>query len=330
MRSNVFPEMVLVLWAARRLGQPVKWTGTRSDAFLTDDMGRDLVMQATLGMETDGAFRALRVRSTAALGAYLSLFGPIPTFSNLGGLAGVYRTPLISAEVRAVFTNAPPIAPYRGAGRPEAIACIEACIDAIARTSGMDRLELRHRNMIHPDEMPFHTGLGYVYESGDFPASMARAETLSDLEGFEARRAKAARQGRLRGIALVNAIEAAAGTMDEGAELRIEADGSATVLVGAVNHGQGQETTLAQVVAQDGSGALRAGARPLWRHRPGALRTRILRVAHRRAGRIGRPAVRRGGAHPVHRDRGASSRRRRRCGRDRRCDVPRRRHQPHA
>jgi carbon-monoxide dehydrogenase large subunit len=249
MRSNLFPEIVLVLWAARRLGQPVKWTGTRSDAFLTDDMGRDVAMQATLGLDSEGHFTALHVTSTAALGAYLSLFGPIPTFSNLGGLAGVYRTPIIAAEVRAVFTNMPPIAPYRGAGRPEAIACIEAAIDAAARQCGFDRLDLRRRNMIGPSDLPFSTGLSYVYDSGDFPGAMAQIEARMQAGTFDTRRQAARAQGKLRGLAIVNAIEAAASALDEGAELRIEADGTATLQVGAINHGQGQETTLAQIVA---------------------------------------------------------------------------------
>jgi carbon-monoxide dehydrogenase large subunit len=181
MRSTVFPEMVAVLWAARALGRPVKWTGTRSAAFLTDDMGRDLHMTADLALDEDGTFEALRVRSVAGLGAYLSLFGPIPTFANIGGLAGVYRTPLISADVRAVFTNLPPIAPYRGAGRPEAIACIELAIEEAARRFGFDRFALRRQNMITPNELPFQTGLTFTYDSGDFPKSMAMATEAADL-----------------------------------------------------------------------------------------------------------------------------------------------------
>ncbi len=250
LRSAIFPEIVLALWAARRLGRPVRWTGGRSAHLVGDDQGRDLTMTAALALDEAGRFTGLRVRSLAALGAHLSLFGPIPTFGNIGGVAGVYRTPAIHAEVRAVYTNAPPIAPYRGAGRPEAIACIELAIDRAARDLGLDRFELRRRNMIGPDEMPFRTGLTFTYDSGDFPAGMAMALRLADADGFEARRAEAAMRGRLRGLGFANAIESSAGALDEGVDLRIEPDGGATVLTGSVNHGQGHETMLAQVVAE--------------------------------------------------------------------------------
>ena len=249
LRSAVFPEMAFVLWASRRLGRPVRWRGTRSAHFLSDDQGRDLAMAVELGLDAQGRFTALRARSTAALGAYLSLFGPIPTFANLGGLAGVYRTPLISAEVRAVYTNAPPIAPYRGAGRPEAITGVELAIERAARDLGLDRFELRRRNMIGADEMPFRTGLTFTYDSGDFAGSMAAALTLADAEGFAARRAEAAARGRLRGLGFANAIESSAAALDEGIEFCVEVDGSATLQAGSINHGQGHETTLRQIVA---------------------------------------------------------------------------------
>lgn len=250
LRSQVFPEMAFVLWAAKTLGRPVRWTGTRSAAFLSDDQGRDLEMTAELGLDGAGRFVALKVRSLAAIGAYMSLFGPLPTFANLGGLAGVYRTPAIAAEVRAVFTNTPPIAPYRGAGRPEAIAAIELAIDRAARDLGVDRFELRRKNMIAPEALPFKTGLTYVYDSGDFPQAFQKAAALADREGYEARRARSAAAGKLRGIGIANAIEAAAGALDEFAEVSIEADGRATLSVGSVNHGQGHETSLRQVLAE--------------------------------------------------------------------------------
>ncbi|MBJ3776888.1 xanthine dehydrogenase family protein molybdopterin-binding subunit [Acuticoccus mangrovi] len=249
MRSTVFPEMVAVTWAAKRLGRPVKWTGRRSDAFLADDMGRDVTMTAELALAADGTFQALRVKSVATLGAYVSMFGPVPTFANLGGLASVYRTPAISAEVRTVYTHTTPIAPYRGAGRPEAIAVMELAIDGAAREFGFDRMALRRKNMIRPDEMPFQTGLSYNYDSGDFPAVMARAEALADVAGFPARKAAAAAEGRLLGLGVVMAIEASAGLLDEEVEVAIDADGHATIRAGSINHGQGHETTLRQIVA---------------------------------------------------------------------------------
>ncbi|XWN30313.1 MAG: xanthine dehydrogenase family protein molybdopterin-binding subunit [Devosia sp.] len=250
LRAGIFPEMALALWAAKTLGRPVKWTGTRSAALLSDDMGRDMVMSAELALDENGTFEALRVRSVASLGAYTSMFGPMPAFGNLGGLAGVYRTPLISAHVRAVHTNTVPIAPYRGAGRPEAVTMIELAIDAASRQFGFDRLDLRRRNMIGPDALPYKTGLSYTYDSGDFPAAMAEAERVADVAGFPGRREAAARQGKLRGLGLANAIEASAGALDEGASLDVEADGTATLFIGGINHGQGHETVLRQIVCE--------------------------------------------------------------------------------
>ncbi|WMS42839.1 xanthine dehydrogenase family protein molybdopterin-binding subunit [Acuticoccus sp. MNP-M23] len=250
MRSAVFPEMVLVLWAARKLGRPVKWTGTRSAHFLTDDMGRDMVMEAELGLDADGNFTALKVRNTAAVGAYLSMQGPLPAFVNLGGLAGVYRTPVISAAVRGVYTNTVPTAPYRGAGRPEAIACIELAIDEAARQFGFDRFALRQRNMIKPADMPFQTGLAYKYDCGDFPAAMAKVLDLADIAALEARRSDAAARGKLLGFGLCMAIESTAGFLDESASIAMAPGGRAVLGMGSANHGQGHETAMRQVVGE--------------------------------------------------------------------------------
>ncbi|MEM8855643.1 MAG: molybdopterin cofactor-binding domain-containing protein, partial [Pseudomonadota bacterium] len=250
LRAGIFPEMALVLWAAKAVGRPVKWTGTRSAALLADDMGRDMVMAADLALDEDGNFLALRVQSIASLGAYTSMFGPMPAFGNLGGLAGVYRTPLIAASVRAVHTNTVPIAPYRGAGRPEAVTMIELAIDAASRQCSFDRLDLRRRNIIAPGCLPYKTGLSYTYDSGDFPAAMAKAEALAHVAGFPERREAAAQRGKLRGLGLANAIEASAGALDEGARLTVEADGTATLYIGGINHGQGHETVLRQIVCE--------------------------------------------------------------------------------
>ena len=250
LRSTVFPEMALVLWASRRLGRPVKWTGDRTEAHLADDHARDQVMDIELALDGEGRFLALRVRVVAAMGAYLSFFGPFPPFVNLGGLAGVYRTPAICADVHAVFTNTTPTAPYRGAGRPEAVLAIEHVIDRAAREIGIDRVELRRRNLIPPEAMPFRTGLSYRYDCGEFERNMDEALAAIDIEGFAARRAASEAAGRLRGLGIANTIEQSAGVSDEWATVALDPTGSVTVSLGAHSHGQGHETVFRQIVAE--------------------------------------------------------------------------------
>ena len=250
LRASVFPEMALVLWASRRLDRPLKWTGNRSEAFVADDHGRDQVIDTVLALDADGRFLAFKVRVVAVMGAYLSFFGPFPAFTNLGGLAGVYRTPAIHAEAYAVFTNTTPTAPYRGAGRPEAALAIEHAIDHAAREIGLDRIELRRRNLIPPQAMPFRTGLSYRYDCGEFERNMDEALAGIDSAGFAARRAASEATGRLRGFGLANAIEQAAGVTDEWASVRLDPTGSATVCLGAHSHGQGHETVFRQLVAE--------------------------------------------------------------------------------
>ena len=250
LRSTIFPEMALVLWASRRLNRPVKWTGDRSEAHLADDHGRDQVLDTELALDAEGRFLALKVRVVAAMGAYLSFFGPFPPFTNLGGLAGVYRTPAICADVHAVFTNTTPTAPYRGAGRPEAALAIEYAIDHAARELGIDRIELRRRNLIPPEAMPFQTGLSYRYDCGEFERNMDEALAAIDLEGFASRRAATEAAGRLRGLGIANTIEQSAGVTDEWATIVLDPTGSATVSVGVHSHGQGHETVFRQLVTE--------------------------------------------------------------------------------
>jgi carbon-monoxide dehydrogenase large subunit len=245
MRSNTYPEIALVLWAARQIGRPVKWNGERSEAFLSDDQGRDSVSRVELALDSEGIFLAIRVRTAATVGAYMSTFGPLPTFANAGGLAGVYRTPVIYTEVLGTLTNTPTIGPYRGAGRPEASFCIEMAIDLAARKFGFDRLALRRKNMI-PGPFPYKTGLTYVYDSGDFGTVYDKALKLGDVAGFAARRTEAERRGKLRGLGVAYAIEQSAGGFDEACELRIDSSGGATLLIGTHNHGQGHETVFRQ------------------------------------------------------------------------------------
>ncbi len=250
LRATVFPETALVLWAARRLGRPVKWIAERGETFLTDDQARDLLVEVELGLDAEGAFLALRMRCLAALGAYLTGFGGYPAFINLGGLAGPYRTPVICAEVDGVFTTTAPVGPYRGAGRPEAAVSVEHVIDLAARELGMDRAGLRRRNMIEAREIPYQTGLRYRYDSGDFPAVLDRALASARFPEFETRRARSRAAGRLRGLGIAYTVEQSAGVSDESAEVRMDSDATATVSLGTHSHGQGHETVFRQVVAE--------------------------------------------------------------------------------
>ena len=238
------PENTLALYAARKLGRPVKWVAERGECFLSDDHCRDNVTDAELALDKDGHFLALRVKTLANLGAYLSADSNLlPTFSNLGTLAGVYRTPAIHVTVLGVFTNTTATAPYRGAGRPEACYVIEGIIDRAARELGIDRLELRRRNLIPPNAMPFKTGLVYTYDCGDFETCMNKALDHARIESFETRRAEARKRGKLRGLGVINAIErAAAPPGGETAEIRFDATGSVTFLTGTTAQGQSHET----------------------------------------------------------------------------------------
>ena len=247
-KANVYPEYLLALWAARRLGQPVRWASERAEAHLSDHHGRDNLTDAELALDAEGRFTGLRVRTTVNLGAYLSPLGAGPAVNNLGSLAGVYRTPAAHVEVRGALSNSQPTAPYRGAGRPEAAFVIERLIDAAAADLGIDRIELRRRNLIGPDDLPFATPLGFVYDTGDFAGNLDRALAMAEADGFEDRRRDAAANGKLRGLGVANAIERAAPPGLEFAEIRFAPSGRATVLCGATTQGQGHATTFAQLL----------------------------------------------------------------------------------
>jgi aerobic carbon-monoxide dehydrogenase large subunit len=251
-KGNTSPENTLALYAARKLGRPVKWIAERSEAFLSDDHCRDNVTEAELALDKDGAFLALRVKTLANLGAYLSAdTNLLPTFSNLGTLAGVYRTPAIHVTVLGVFTNTTATAPYRGAGRPEACCVIEGIIDRAASEIGIDRVELRRRNLIPSSAMPFKTGLVYTYDGGEFEKGMDEALARADYAGFERRRTDARERGKLRGLGVVNAIErAAAPPGAETAEIRFDATGTATLLVGTTAQGQSHETMYKIILSE--------------------------------------------------------------------------------
>jgi aerobic carbon-monoxide dehydrogenase large subunit len=267
MKSGVYPEHVLVLWAARRLGRPVKWTSSRSEGFVTDEHGRDNVSTAELALDADGTFLGLRVAITLNVGAYLTPRSAGPGTNNVGGVAGVYTTPAIHVQTTGVYTNTTPTGPYRGAGRPEATYAIERVIDLAAAEVGLDRVELRRRNLIPASAMPFKTGLVFTYDCGDFGRGLDLALALGDYASFPARRAEARRRGALRGLGVANPIEVAGGPYTsvnpDTAELRVNADGSVTVFAGSTSMGQGNETAFAQIVSER-LGVPPARIRVLW------------------------------------------------------------------
>jgi carbon-monoxide dehydrogenase large subunit len=254
MRNGVYPELVLVLWAARRIGRPVKWVSDRREGFVSDEHGRDNLTRVELALDRDGRFLAQRVRTTLNVGAFLTPRSAGPGTNNVGGLAGMYTTPAIHTEVTGVFTHTVPTGPYRGAGRPEASYAIERAIEVAARELGIDAVELRRRNLIPPTKMPFKTGLIFTYDCGEFERGMDMALETADAAGFEARRAESRTRGKLRGLGLANSIEVAAGpytrVMFDVAEIRVNPDGSVMVVAGSTSMGQGNETAFAQLVSE--------------------------------------------------------------------------------
>ncbi len=247
MKSAIYNEVALVLLGSKTVGRPVKWTSTRSEAFMGDAQARDNVTEAELALDHDGHFLGLRVRTTAAVGAYPQA-GSNAFVANLGTLAGVYRTPAVRAEVTAVYTNTNPVRPYRGNGRPEVAYVIERMVDEAAAEIGIDAIELRRRNMIPPDAMPFKSGLTFTYDCGEFAKNLDLALKLADAAGFERRRAEARRGGKLRGFGLSNTIERAAAGGFEAAEVRFDRGGTVTLVSGSITQGQGHETVYKQLL----------------------------------------------------------------------------------
>jgi carbon-monoxide dehydrogenase large subunit len=248
-RSAPYHEQALTMWASKRIRRPVKWTCERSESFQADDQGRDNLTVAEMALDGEGRFLAMRVRTAANAGAYVSGNGPNPMVGNIGCLAGVYATPAIHVEVDAYFTNTNGTSAYRGAGRPESIYVLERLIDAAARQTGIAPAELRRRNLIRPDAFPYKTALTFTYDSGDFEGNMDKAMALTGHADFAARRAESEARGRLRGIGVANAIESA-GKMERGeeAELSLGADGRAILKAGTCAHGQGHETAFRQLL----------------------------------------------------------------------------------
>jgi carbon-monoxide dehydrogenase large subunit len=258
-----YAEEAIVTWAAGKVKRPVKWTAERTESFMSDAHGRDHVSRAELALDAEGKILGLKVHTLANMGAYLSTFAPcVPTYLYATLLAGVYTTPVIYAEVKAVFTNTVPVDAYRGAGRPEATYLLERLMDVAAAEIGMEKVAFRRKNFISPDQFPYQTPVALQYDSGNYHATLDAALQAADWAGFEARRAAAKAKGRLRGIgistyleacgiapsAVVGSLGARAGLYEVGT-IRVHPTGSVTVLTGTHSHGQGHETTLAQLVA---------------------------------------------------------------------------------
>ena len=248
MKSPVYRENILVLWASRVVGRPVKWTSSRTEAFQSDCQGRDNVTTAELALDRNGRFLAMRARNIVNVGAYLIQAGSGPAVNNIGTLAGVYKTPAIHVDITTVYSHTTPTRPYRGAGRPEAAYVMERLVELAAAELGMDSVALRRRNTVPPDAMPFRTGLVFEYDCGEFEKNMDMVLDLANYDGFPERQEEAARRGRLRGIGISNTIERAAAPGIEGAEIRFDRSGTATILSGSITQGQGHETVYKQLV----------------------------------------------------------------------------------
>ena len=252
MKIFMYPEQPLVLFAARDLGRPVRWSGERSaDAFPSDYHGRDQVNDIEVGFDADGRILALRVQTSANLGAFVSNFAPyIATECGAAMLSGVYAIPAIALEVRGVFTNTVPVDAYRGAGHPEAIYVIERTIEAVAQSIGVDGATVRRRNFIQPSELPFTTAMNWTYDSGNFPELLNKVSAHAVAATFDARRQKSKLAGKLRGLGFASYVKGVRAGNGEAAKLEVSPDGSATIFIGSQNNGQGHETVFAQAVSE--------------------------------------------------------------------------------
>jgi carbon-monoxide dehydrogenase large subunit len=259
-----YAEEAIVTWAAKKVNRPVKWTADRSESFISDAHGRDHITHAEMAMDDNGMFLGLRVSTRANLGAYLSTFGPsVPTYLYATLLAGTYKTPAIYAEVKGMFTNTVPVDAYRGAGRPEASYLLERLVNRAAKVAGLDPIEIRRRNFIKPEDFPYQTPVALEYDTGDYDTAVDKALALGEYDKFDERKAASAGRGKLRGIGVSTYIEACgiapsnvAGALGaraglyEAGTVRVNPTGSVTVLTGSHSHGQGHETTFAQLVTE--------------------------------------------------------------------------------
>ena len=245
-RNTFFPEYALAPWAAKQVGRPVKWVGERQESFLTDYQGRDLDVNVELALDADGNFLGVRGVNLSNIGAYACHFTPLR--KGLGIMQGVYKIPHVHFRGCAVLTNTVPTTPYRSAGRPEAIYVIERLIDLAADELGFDPVELRRRNFIRPESMPYTNAVGITYDNGEYERGMDAALQLADWKGFAARRAQARKRGKYRGLGVANYIEGAGGAPRERAEVTIQPEGRTELVLGTMNSGQGHETSFAQLL----------------------------------------------------------------------------------
>jgi aerobic carbon-monoxide dehydrogenase large subunit len=250
MKIFVHPEYPLVIWASRTLKRTVKWIPDRQEAFQSDVQGRDHVSIAEMALDKDARFIGCRITTYAALGAYLSHFSAfIPTMAGTSMLAGLYQTPAIYVNVKGVMTNTVPTDAYRGAGRPEAAYLLERFVDHIARETGLGPDEIRKRNLVKPDQIPWNTALGDSYDSGDFDNVMRKAMDKADWKGFPARRAAALAKGKWRGIGMSTYVEKCSGAPAESAIAKFNADDTISLYLGSQSNGQGQETAMTQIAS---------------------------------------------------------------------------------
>jgi carbon-monoxide dehydrogenase large subunit len=248
MKGNVYPEEAVVVWAARRLGQPVKWIPSRSEAMLGDAQGRDQNVSAELALDADGKFLALRWTGSHNVGAYIEGAGAIPILFSLKLASTVYDIPAVSVTSGLVFTHTAPTVPYRGAGRPEAVYIMERLVDQAAREMRIDPAELRKKNLIRPDAFPYETRTGWIYDTGNYAAAMTKCQALADWDGYAARHADSKAAGKYRGRSITYYVDNT-GVFNERMELRFDPSGEVTIVAGTLSHGQGHATSYAQMVA---------------------------------------------------------------------------------
>jgi aerobic carbon-monoxide dehydrogenase large subunit len=247
LRNNLYPEQAAICWAAKRTGRVVKWTNDRSESFLTDYQGRDLVTKARLALTKDGSISAYQADHIGGVGGQTVTYVPLSNAYRVATTA--YAIPLMHMRCRAVMTNTVPTAPFRGAGRPEATLVLERLIDMAADRLGMDRVRLRQKNVIKRSQLPYHTASGLTYDSGDFSGNMKRMAEAADWTGFAKRKRESKKRGKLRGIGIANYVETPVGIPHERVEVSVRADGKVTLAVGTQSTGQGHETSFAQVMA---------------------------------------------------------------------------------
>ena len=251
MKAAVYPEYICLLHAARDLGRPVKWTDERSGSFVSDSHGRDHEVVGELALDAEGRILALRITGHGNMGAYLANVGPMPaTINTVKNVASVYRTPLIEVSSKLTYTNTTPVSAYRGAGRPEGNYYMERLIDNAARAMGIDRVELRRRNLIGVEAFPYAAASGMNYDGGDFPAVLKHAVAFADVKGFAKRKRESRKTGKLRGLGIGCFLEVTAPANKEMGGIRFDADGGVTIVTGTLDYGQGHATPFAQILAE--------------------------------------------------------------------------------